>query len=311
MKSNAACVAKIEDLVCNTPLIQIGRNGSDRRAGIYGKLESFNPGGSVKDRIALSMILDAENRGLLKRGGTIIEPTSGNTGIGLAMLGRSRGYRVMLVMPESMSMERRVLLSFLGAELELSPADQGMRGAISLTEEIRKAHPDYFLPDQFSNPANPTIHRRTTAVEIIRAMGAKSIDAFVAGVGTGGTITGAGEVLRGKYPNVRIVAVEPAGSAVLSGKPAGPHRIQGIGAGFIPRVLNTSIIDEVIPITDEDAFAHAQRLAMEEGILAGISSGAAYAAALQVAEQLGAQRSVVVVLPDTGERYLSVLGFAP
>jgi len=311
VKTNTGYVVRVEDLMCKTPLIQIGKRDSERRADIYGKLESFNPGGSVKDRIALSMIADAENRGILKPGGTIIEPTSGNTGIGLAMVGRSREYRVILAMPESMSLERRTLLTILGAELELTPADQGMRGAIARVEEIREAHPEYFLPDQFSNPANPEIHRRTTAVEIIRAMGGKGIDAFVSGVGTGGTITGVGEVLRGKFPDARLVAVEPAASAVLSGNPPGPHGIQGIGAGFIPRVLNTSIIDEVVTIADKDAFAHTQRLAKEEGLLVGISSGAAYAAALQVAEQLGPGKSVVVVLPDTGERYLSVPGFAP
>jgi len=310
-KTDMGYVTRVDDLICRTPMIQIGKRASKRMADVFGKLESFNPGGSVKDRIGLSMIVDAENRGVLKPGGTIIEPTSGNTGIALAMVGRSRGYRVILTMPESMSVERRALLTVLGAELVLTPADQGMRGAVTRAEEIRSAHPDFFLPDQFGNPANPEIHRRTTAVEVIRAMGKRRIDAFVSGVGTGGTLTGVGEVLRGKFPEVKLVAVEPAASAVLSGKPPGPHRIQGIGAGFIPKVLNTSIVDEVITVTDEEAFAHTKRLTMEEGLLVGISSGAAYAAAIRVAERLGPGKSVVVVLPDTGERYLSVPGFAP
>ena len=294
----------ITKLIGRTPMVRINRLVGPESAEVVAKLESFNPAGSVKDRIALSMIEDAEARGLIKPGDTIIEPTSGNTGIGLAMVAAAKGYRLILTMPENMTDERKALLRLFGAELILTPASEGMSGAVRKAEELARLR-GYFMPQQFSNPANPEIHRRTTAREILEDTDGK-LDAFVAGVGTGGTITGVGEVLKEKMPWVRIVAVEPASSPVLSGGKPGPHGIPGIGAGFIPAVLNLEVIDEIITVTDEAAKETMLRLIREEGILAGISSGAAMWAALQVAKRLGPGKRVVVVLPDTGERYLSL-----
>jgi cysteine synthase A len=266
-------------------------------------MESFNPGGSVKDRICLNMIECAEREGKLKPGATIIEPTSGNTGIGLALISAVKGYRLILTMPDTMSEERRSLLAAYGARLILTPDTKGMGGAIHKAEELLQEHDDYFMPQQFNNPANPEMHRRTTAVELLKQF--KRIDAFVAGVGTGGTITGVGEVLRDKMKGVHICAVEPAASPVISGGEPGYHKIQGIGAGFIPAVLNRQIIDEVITVTDEEATTHARRLAAEEGLLVGISSGAACCAALKVAKSLGKGHVVVTIFADKGEHYLS------
>jgi len=294
----------ILNLIGNTPLVRLNRIPHPEDAEIWVKLEGFNPGGSVKDRIALSMIEAAEKDGRLKPGGTIIEPTSGNTGIGLALVAAVKGYRLILVMPATMSLERRLIFQAFGAELVLTPGSKGMMGAVEEAEIILKKNPEYFMPMQFENPANPEIHRKTTAIEILNTLGSE-IDAFVAGVGTGGTITGVGEVLRSKKPDIWIVAVEPAGSAILSGGNPGPHKIAGIGAGFYPGVLNTRIYDEVIPVSDEDAASMARRLAKEEGILAGISSGAAAWAALKIARRLGKDKKVVVIFPDRGDRYLS------
>ncbi|MCM8820259.1 MAG: cysteine synthase A, partial [Candidatus Omnitrophica bacterium] len=274
-------------------------------AEILAKLENFNPGGSVKDRICLAMIEDAEEKGLLKKGSTIIEPTSGNTGIGLAMISAVKGYRCILTMPETMSLERIYILKAYGAEVVLTPGLEGMQGAIKKAEELLKKIPNSFMPQQFKNPANPQMHRETTAREILKAT-EERLDAFVAGVGTGGTITGVGEVLKKHNPKIKIIAVEPKDSAVLSGKQPGPHKIQGIGAGFIPEILNTKIIDKIITVSDEDAFKTSKRLACEEGIFVGISAGAACWAALNVARDLGKDKRVVVVFPDTGERYFSV-----
>ncbi|HBA27257.1 MAG TPA: cysteine synthase A [Nitrospinae bacterium] len=295
----------VTGLIGSTPLIRLNKIVPENYANIYAKVEYFNPGGSVKDRIALSMIVNAEKKGLLKKGGTIVEPTSGNTGIGLALVGAVKGYRVILVMSDDMSDERRSILKSYGAQIELTKAKYGMQGAIDRAEELTKRHHGYFMPQQFNNPANPEIHRRTTAKEILKAMDGDQIDAFVAGVGTGGTITGVGEVLKTKNKEIKIVAVEPKTSAVLSGGKPGPHMIQGIGAGFIPKVLNTSIINEIIPVSDEDSFHTAKSLSKEEGLLVGFSSGAACFAALKVAEQLGKGKNVVVIFPDTGTRYLS------
>jgi cysteine synthase A len=268
-------------------------------------VESANPGGSVKDRIALAMVEDAERRGVLKPGATLVEPTSGNTGIGLAMVAAVKGYRLILTMPEDMSVERQRLLARFGAEIHLTPAMEGMTGAVHAAQELCRAHPEYVMPQQFQNPANPEIHRRTTALEILEATDGR-LDAFVAGVGTGGTITGVGEVLRAKLPEVRIVAVEPARSQVLAGGKFGVHGIQGIGASFVPGVLNRAVIDELVHVRDEDAMATALRLCREEGLLVGVSAGANVWAAAKVAERLGPERTVVTLLPDTGERYLSV-----
>lgn len=295
----------IVELIGQTPLVKLRRVVPEGAAEVWGKLESFNPGGSVKDRIALNMIRRAEEVGALKPGGTVVEPTSGNTGVGLAMVAAARGYRCILVMPDTMSIERRRLLKMYGAELILTPGSQGMKGAIAEAQRLVEENPDYFMPQQFENPANPEIHRLTTAQEILDQVEG-NLDAFVAGVGTGGTLTGVGTVLKEKMPGLKVVAVEPDSSAVLSGGDPGPHKIQGIGAGFVPEVLDRSIIDEVVRIEDSVAFATAGRLAREEGILAGISSGAAAAAAIQVAKELGFGKRVVVVLPDTGERYLSL-----
>jgi cysteine synthase A len=268
-------------------------------------MESLNPGGSVKDRIALAMVDDAERRGLLGPGSTLVEPTSGNTGIGLAMVCAVRGYRLILAMPDDMSVERQRLLSRYGAEIHLTPAIEGMTGAVFAAQEMCREHPEYFMPMQFENPANPEVHRRTTALEILEAI-PEGLSALVAGVGTGGTVTGVGEILKERVPGIRVVGVEPARSPVLSGGRARPHGIQGIGASFVPGVLNRAILDEVIQVRDEDATATARRLAREEGLLVGISSGANVWAACQAAASLPSDRIVVTILCDTGERYLSV-----
>ena len=299
--------SNVSELIGNTPMIKLTRVVEGGMAEIIAKLESFNPGGSVKDRICLSMINDAESRSLLKPGGTIVEPTSGNTGIGLAMIGAARGYRVVLTMPETMSQERIHILKSYGAEVVLTPGSEGMSGAIKKAEEI-VADTGAFMPQQFKNPANPEIHRRTTAVEILKSTSGR-VDAFVAGVGTGGTITGVGEVLKNKNPSVKIVAVEPAASPVLSGGQPGPHKIQGIGAGFVPDVLNVKIIDEIVKVADIEAYQTVRLLSRKEGMLVGFSSGAACFAALKVARDLGEGKVVVTVFPDTGERYLSMEQF--
>jgi len=296
--------ADILELVGDTPVVRLKKVVGKDDAAVWGKLEYFNPLGSVKDRICRAMIEAAEREGKLRPGGTIIEPTSGNTGIGLAMVAGVKGYRLILTMPDTMSQERRSLLSALGAKLLLTPGKEGMKGAITEAERIVSENPAYFMPQQFQNPANPEAHRRTTGPEILKQVPGK-IDALVAGVGTGGTITGVGEALREKYPHLLIAAVEPRESAVLSGEKAGPHKIQGIGAGFIPEVLRRDLIDEVITVSSEDAAAAAREVAVKEGLLLGISSGAAIRAALRVAHRLGKGKTVVVILPDTGERYLS------
>jgi cysteine synthase A len=297
--------ADITETIGNTPLVALNRIGRGLPARLVAKLESFNPLSSVKDRIGKAMVESAEEIGLLKPGMTIIEPTSGNTGIALAFVAAVKGYRLILTMPDTMSIERRKLLQLLGADLILTPGLKGMKGAIEKAEQMAAENSDYFMPQQFNNPANPEIHRRTTALELWEDTDGE-IDILVAGVGTGGTITGVGEVLKELKPTFRTVAVEPMDSPVLSGGPAGPHKIQGIGAGFVPQILNREIIDEIIKIGNEEAGVAARRLAKEEGILAGISSGAALAAALQVAARLeNANKLVVVILPDTGERYLS------
>jgi cysteine synthase A len=293
------------DLIGATPLVRLGRLAAPGSATVLAKLESQNPGGSVKDRIALAMVEDAERQGRLRPGMTLVEPTSGNTGIGLAMVAAVKGYRLILTMPEDMSLERRRLLARFGAEIHLTPAVEGMTGAVFAAEELCRAQPDYVMPQQFQNPANPAIHRRTTALEILEATEGR-VDAFVAGVGTGGTITGTGEVLREKLGTVRIVAVEPAGSPVLAGGRFAVHGIQGIGASFVPGVFNRAVVDEIVPVRDEDAMATALRLCREEGLLVGISAGANVWAALSIALRLGEGRVVVTILPDTGERYLSV-----
>ncbi|WP_204520107.1 cysteine synthase A [Brevibacillus fulvus] len=296
----------IIELIGSTPLVKLNRIVDDQSADIYLKLEFYNPGSSVKDRIGLAMIEAAEKEGRIKPGDTIIEPTSGNTGIGLAMVAAAKGYRAILVMPETMSMERRNLLRAYGAELVLTPGPEGMAGAIRRAEEIVKENPSYFMPQQFKNLANPQVHRETTGKELVeqgKELG--GIDAFVAGIGTGGTITGAGQVLKEAYPEIRIVAVEPADSPVLSGGKPGPHKLQGLGAGFVPDILDTNIYDEIIQVKTEEAFDTARRVAREEGILGGISSGAAIYAAQQVAKRLGKGKKVVVVIPSNGERYLS------
>jgi cysteine synthase len=294
------------ELIGNTPLVALRRIRPAGSAEILGKLESLNPAGSVKDRIALSMIEDAEARALIKPGDTIVEPTSGNTGIGLAMVCAVKGYKLILTMPDDMSSERRKLLQRFGAQLVLTPAIEGMTGAVFAAEELVGKNRGYFMPQQFNNPANPEVHRQTTAREILRDTGGR-LDAFVAGVGTGGTITGVGEVLKKEIgPAVMIVAVEPARSPVLAGGKAGLHAIQGIGASFVPGVLNREIYDELIAVKDEDAFATAKTLGRSEGLLVGVSAGANVFASLQIAKRLGEGKRVVTVLPDTGERYLSV-----
>jgi cysteine synthase A len=292
-------------MIGNTPVVRLARMTGGNDAEVWAKLEGFNPGGSVKDRIALAMIEDAERRGKLRKGMKIVEPTSGNTGIGLAMVAAVKGYPLVLTMPESMSMERRQLLAAYGAELVLTPAAKGMRGAVERAGEIAASGGECFMPQQFENPANPLVHRQTTAQEILTFMGGRRIDAFVSGVGTGGTITGVGEVLRKKVKGVRIYAVEPAASPVLSGGQPGPHPIMGIGAGFVPKVLNRNVYHEIIQVTADQAKGTTKQLAVQEGLLVGISSGAACWAALQVAAKLGKGRRVVTVFPDGGERYLS------
>ena len=292
-------------MVGNTPMVPLSRLGEEGAAEVFAKVEYFNPGGSVKDRICEGMIDAAMESGDLKPGGTIIEPTSGNTGIGLAMLAAVRGYRLILVMPESMSMERASLLSAYGAQLVLTPAWEGMRGSIREAETLKESNPDYFMPNQFENLANPEAHRLSTGPEILAATGGQ-VDAFVASVGTGGTITGVGEVLKAHNPDVTVIAVEPETSAVLSGEDAGPHKIQGIGAGFVPPVLNRGIIDRIILANDDEAYRTAKQLARMEGLLVGISSGANAWAAIKVAKEMGPGKRVVTVLPDTGERYFSV-----
>jgi cysteine synthase A len=293
------------DLIGNTPLVRLHRVAPPDGATILAKVESQNPGGSVKDRIARAMIEDAERRGALRPGATLVEPTSGNTGIGLALVAAVKGYRLILTMPDDMSLERRRLLARLGAELVLTPAIEGMTGAVYAAQELCRTHAGYVMLQQFENPANPDAHRRTTALEILEATGGR-LEAFVAGVGTGGTITGVGEVLRERAPGVRIVAVEPSRSPVLSGGKFRVHGIQGIGASFVPGILNRAVIDEIVQVKDEDAMATSLRLAREEGLLVGISAGANVWASLSVAARLGRGRTVVTVLCDTGERYLSI-----
>ena len=297
----------IDQLVGGTPLVELSHieKQENLQAKVIGKLEYFNPAGSVKDRIAKAMIDDAEARGLLKEGSVIIEPTSGNTGIGLASVAAARGYRIIIVMPETMSVERRQLMKAYGAELVLTEGAKGMKGAIAKANELAKEIPGSFIPGQFVNPANPTAHRETTGPEIWRDTDGK-VDIFVAGVGTGGTVTGVGEYLKSQNPNVKIVAVEPASSAVLSTGVAGPHKIQGIGAGFVPDVLNTKVYDEIIPVTNENAFATGKLVGRSEGFLVGISSGAAVWAAIELAKRPENKGKVIVaLLPDTGDRYLS------
>ncbi len=292
------------DLVGNTPLVRLGRIFHHSPANVVAKLESFNPASSVKDRTGLAMILAAEREGRLRRGMTLVEPTSGNTGIALAWIAAVRGYRVILTMPESMSIERRRILRFLGAEIVLTPAHLSMPGAVEKARELVANDPNAFMPQQFENPANPQVHRETTAEEIWRDTDGR-VDVFLAGAGTGGTLSGVGEALKARRPGVHIVAVEPRGSAVLSGGKPGPHSLQGIGAGFIPKNLNRAVIDEVIPVADQDALTMMDRLAKEEGILAGISAGAAVAATAALAQRAEyASKLIVTLLPDTAERYL-------
>lgn len=296
----------ITKLIGNTPIVRLNRLPETGSAAVLAKLEYFNPGGSVKDRIALAMIEDAESKGLLKKGGMIIEPTSGNTGIGLAMVSAAKGYKCVLTMPETMSVERQKILKLLGAEIMLTPGAEGMTGAVKRAEKLNKDTPGSFMPQQFKNPANPEAHRKTTAKEILDATGGK-IDAFVAGIGTGGTITGVGEVLKNFNKGIKIYGVEPSKSPVLSGGKPGAHKIQGIGAGFVPEVLDRGIIDGIIQVGDEDAMDISRRMAGEEGLFVGISSGAAVWAALKVAAKMGKDKTVLVLLPDTGERYLSMI----
>lgn len=304
----AKIVQSVTQLIGDTPLVRLNRIVPEGSAEIYVKLEYQNPGSSVKDRIAISMIEVAEQQGIIQPGvNTIVEPTSGNTGIGLAMVAAAKGYRAILVMPETMSLERRNLLRAYGAELVLTPGSEGMNGSVKKAEEIAAENPSYFLPQQFKNQANVKVHRETTGPEIVEAINSLDgkLDAFVSGIGTGGTISGAGEVLKQSFPNIKIVAVEPAASPLLSGGGPGPHKIQGIGANFIPEILNREIYDQVIAIENDDAFETARNVAKKEGLLVGISSGAAIFAALQVAKELGEGKRVVAIVPSNGERYLS------
>lgn len=300
----------ITELIGKTPLVQLNKFAANRnsQANIFAKVEFFNPGGSVKDRIALAMIEDAEQKGILKAGGTIIEPTSGNTGIGLSLVGAVKGYKVILTMPETMSIERRKLAAAYGTEIVLTPGSAGMKGAIAKAEELRDSTPGAVILQQFENPSNPAYHEATTGEEIaadFKAAG-KQIDVFVAGVGTGGTVSGTGKALKKHFPDAHIVAVEPASSAVLSGNPSGAHKIQGIGAGFVPKNYDNNVVDEILPVDNDDAFVTARALAKEEGIFVGISSGAAtYAASVLAQRPEYAGKNIVVLLPDTGERYLS------
>lgn len=307
-----AIYTSADQLIGKTPLLELTHieKQEDLKATIYAKLEYFNPAGSVKDRVAKAMLDDAEAAGILKADSTIIEPTSGNTGIGLAAVAAARGYRIIIVMPDTMSVERRQLMKAYGAELVLSEGAKGMKGAIAKAEELAAEIPNSFIPSQFTNPSNPKAHRETTGPEIWEDLG-NDVDIFVAGVGTGGTVTGVGEYLKSKKADVKVVAVEPESSAVLSTGIAGPHKIQGIGAGFVPEVLNTSIYDEIIPVSNEDAFATGKLIGRSEGVLVGISSGAAAFAAIQLAKRPeNAGKKIVVLLPDTGDRYLSTPLFA-
>jgi cysteine synthase A len=305
MTRNGQIADTVLDLIGGTPMVRLHRLVQDGWAEVVAKVESFNPAGSVKDRIALSMVEAAERDGKLKPGDTIVEPTSGNTGIGLAMVAAVKGYRLIVTMPEDMSLARRDLLARYGAEVVLTPAIEGMTGSVYAAQELLNDHPEYFMAQQFENPANPEAHRRTTAPEILEQTGGQ-IDAFVAGVGTGGTITGVGEVLKERLPDVLIVGVEPARSPVLQGGRAGITAIQGIGAGFAPGVLNRDVMDEIMSVGDEEAIAMSRRLSKDEGLMVGISAGANVVAALKVAKGLGAGKRVVTVLPDTGERYLTM-----
>ncbi|MBM6386768.1 MULTISPECIES: cysteine synthase A [Paenibacillus] len=303
----AKVVNNVTELIGGTPLVRLNRIVPEGSAEVFVKLEYQNPGSSVKDRIAISIVEEAEKEGKLKPGDTIIEATSGNTGIGLAMVAAAKGYKSVIVMPETMSLERRNLLRAYGSELVLTPGSEGMNGAVKKAEELLKENPTYFMAEQFKNKANVKIHRETTGPEIVEAIQSVggTLDAFVAGIGTGGTITGTGEVLKEAFPSIKIVAVEPAASPILAGGKPGPHKIQGIGANFIPEILDQEIYDEIIHIENDDAFETARQVAKEEGILSGISSGAAIRAGLQVAKQLGAGKRVVVIVPSNGERYLS------
>ncbi|PWV96016.1 cysteine synthase A [Paenibacillus cellulosilyticus] len=303
----AKIVQSVTELIGDTPLVRLNRLVPEDSAEIYVKLEYQNPGASVKDRIAISMIEAAEQEGILKPGATIVEPTSGNTGIGLALVAAAKGYKAILVMPETMSLERRNLLRAYGADLVLTPGSEGMNGAVKKAEELAQENPSYFMPQQFKNQANVKIHRETTGPEIVEAINSLDgkLDAFIAGIGTGGTISGAGEVLKNNFDGIKVYAVEPSASPILSGGKPGPHKIQGIGANFIPDILNREIYDGIITVENDDAFETARRAAREEGILCGISSGAAIFAALQVAKELGKGKRVVAIVPSNGERYLS------